>query len=140
MTRRQKALLSLVFLSLLSFMVITIAPSVRADSTLVANQEGFQELNDVFGGAPADIRLTVAKIITIVLGFLGIIFIGLTVFSGFQYMTSAGNEEKTKKAVDLLKNAIIGLIIILAAWTITRYAVIILSKTVNGTIDYLRYQ
>lgn len=121
-------------------MVITIAPSVRADSTLVANQEGFQELNDVFGGAPADIRLTLAKIITIVLGFLGIIFISLTVFAGFQYMTSAGNEEKTKKAVDLLKNAIIGLIIILAAWTITRYAVIILSKTVNGTIDYLRYQ
>ncbi len=140
MTRRQKALLSLIFLSLLSFMVITIAPSVRADSTLVANQEGFQELNDVFGGAPADIRLTLAKIITIVLGFLGIIFISLTVFAGFQYMTSAGNEEKTKKAVDLLKNAIIGLIIILAAWTITRYAVIILSKTVNGTIDYLRYQ
>ena len=121
-------------------MVISFAPSVRADDTLVVGQEGFQDLSDVFGGAPADIRLTVAKIITVVLGFLGIIFIGLTIFAGFQYMTSAGNEEKTKKAVDLLKNAIIGLLIILAAWAITRYAVIIFSKTVNGTIDYLRYQ
>jgi len=54
-------------------------------------------------------------------------------------MTAAGNEEKTKEAVGLLRNAIIGLIIILMAWGITRYSIIILDKTVNGSGDYLWY-
>lgn len=52
------------------------------------------------------------------LGFLGIVFIVLTVMAGFSWMTAGGNEEKVKKAVAVLKNALIGMVLSLSAWSL----------------------
>lgn len=138
MTRRQKTSLAWVFTSLLSLAIIS-GHTVRADEALLVSQEGFTDFERLFGGEPEDIRLIIGKMINVVLGFIGVIFLALTVFAGFQYMTSGGNEEKTQHAVGLLKNAVIGLVIVLAAWSITRFAVIIMSKTLNNTVDYTQY-
>lgn len=62
-----------------------------------------------------------ARGIQVVLGFLAIIFLGLTIMSGFNWMTAQGNDETIKKAQGTLKAAIIGLIIVLAAYTITYF-------------------
>ena len=62
---------------------------------------------------------TVGKIIKIVLGFLGTIFLALTVYAGVLWLTAAGNEENIEKANKILKTSVIGLIIILSAYTIT---------------------
>lgn len=140
MTRWQKYLLSSTVLGLLGLVVVFSGQSALADNSLINSQEGFDELSGVFSGQPEDIRITVAKMINVALGFLGVIFIGLTVFAGFQYMTSGGNQEKTSQAVGLLKNAVIGLLIILAAWSITRYSIIIMQKTFDNSVDYTRYQ
>ena len=67
---------------------------------------------------------TVGKIIKIVLGFLGIIFLALTVYAGVLWMTAAGNEEKVTKALDILKTSVIGLIIIVAAYSITYFVMV----------------
>jgi hypothetical protein len=37
---------------------------------------------------------------------------------GFQYITAQGNEDQTKKQPDTLLNAVVGLIIIFAAFAI----------------------
>jgi len=140
MTRWQKYLLSSTVLGLLGLVVVFSGHPALADNSLINSQEGFDELGGIFSGQPEDIRITVAKMINIALGFLGVIFIGLTVFAGFQYMTSGGNQEKTSHAVGLLKNAVIGLLIILAAWSITRYSIIIMQKTFDNSVDYTRYQ
>ena len=107
--------------------------AVLADGSLLDSQTGFYDIgNTAYGGAfPTDIRVTIARIILIVLTFVGIIFVGLVTFAGFQYMTAAGNEEQTKKAVSLLRTAIIGLIIIMAAWAITRFFITMLGSTVD---------
>ncbi len=68
-----------------------------------------------------DVRFQIARIINIVLSFLGIIAVVLIIFAGFQWMTAGGNEEQIKKAKGLLKNAVIGLVIILMAWSITYF-------------------
>lgn len=140
MTRWQKYLLSSTVLGLLGLVVVFSGQPALADNSLINSQEGFDELSGVFSGQPEDIRITVAKMINVALGFLGVIFIGLTVFAGFKYMTSGGNQEKTSQAVGLLKNAVIGLLIILAAWSITRYSIIIMQKTFDNSVDYTRYQ
>lgn len=140
MSSRFKISLILVCLIMGGFLFLKAAQPVLADESLLSSQEGFTELNTALGGTPQDIRITVAKLINVVLGFLGIIFVSLTVFAGFQYMTSGGNEEKTKKAVDLLRAAIIGLIIIFLAWSITRYSITILNKTAHNAVDYTWYQ
>ncbi len=74
------------------------------------------------GFAPtASIGLIVATIIKVALSLLSIIFIVLIIVAGFHWMTASGNEETIKKAQNIIKSALIGLIIILAAWAITYF-------------------
>lgn len=49
------------------------------------------------------------------------IFVILLLVGGVQYLSAAGNEEATAKAKKLLVDAVIGLIIVLAAWAIGRF-------------------
>lgn len=74
----------------------------------------------------------VARGIQVVLGLLAIVFLGLTVMAGFQWMTAGGNEEQIKKATNTLKAAIIGLIIVLAAYTITYFIFNVLPFSSGG--------
>jgi len=55
------------------------------------------------------------------LGLLGIIFLVLIIYAGFEWMTAQGDEEKVTKAKDTLTRAVIGLIIIIAAYSITYF-------------------
>ncbi len=128
---------SVIVLTLLlgAFLLFTPFSALRADSSLLSGQTGINEISAVYGGnSQPDIRTTIAKIINIALSFMGIIFIVLIIFAGFKYMTAAGNEEKTSEALKLLRNAVIGLIIILMAWGITRYSFCSLSRAANGAI------
>jgi len=63
-----------------------------------------------------DIRITIAKSIRVVIGFLGIISVCLIMYAGWLWMTSEGSKDKVEKSKSILKNAAIGLIIILAAF------------------------
>ena len=55
------------------------------------------------------------------LGLLGIIFLVLIIYAGFEWMTAQGDEEKVTKAKDTLTRAVIGLVIIIAAYSITYF-------------------
>lgn len=61
------------------------------------------------------------QIITGIFSFLGIIFVAFTIYGGFLYMNARGNEEQTKKATSIITQALIGLVIILAAYAITYF-------------------
>lgn len=73
------------------------------------------------GFAPITIGNIVATVIQVALSILALIFLILAVLSGFRWMTAAGNEEQIKKAQNTIQAAIIGLIIVLAAWAITYF-------------------
>lgn len=70
------------------------------------------------GGDPISI---VAKIINVVLGLLGVVFVVLIIYAGWQWMTAAGNEEKITQAKKMIGGAIVGLIIILASYAMTTF-------------------
>ncbi len=109
------------------------------ETRLFTSQEGMAEIGGVYGNKrPQDIRLMAAKFIRLILSFLGTIFLVLIMAAGFQWMTSGGNEEKTLKAKNLLVNAVIGLAIILVAWSIATYLIYVFNKIIiNQTIDYI---
>lgn len=73
--------------------------------------------------------IVVTRIIQIFLGFLGFIAVILIIYAGFLWMTSAGDADKVKKAKDILKNAFIGLVIILSSVGIVTF---ILNLLING--------
>lgn len=90
---------------------------------ITARAAGFPE--------PKSIPEIIGAIIGIVLSFVGIIFLCLILYAGFIWMTSGGNEIKVLKAKNILRNSIIGLIIILSAYSITRF---VIGAVVNSTI------
>jgi len=61
------------------------------------------------------------SIIGLVLSFVGVIFLILMIFAGLSWMTASGNQEKVNKAKDLMINAVIGLVIVMAAYAITAF-------------------
>ncbi len=80
-----------------------------------------------------DIRLTVARVIRILLGFLGVLALGIVLYGGFTYMTAAGNAEKVEKALKILRNASVGLLIILSSYGIVSFVINRLEGGGRGT-------
>ena len=64
---------------------------------------------------------SIGAIIGVLLGFAGIVMVVVIIYGGFLWMTAGGDEAKVDKAKKYVKNAIIGLIIILAAYMITYF-------------------
>jgi hypothetical protein len=117
--------LLIVFFSITQFILTKSIPTAQASSNLWEMQEGLQDEigKTAFGqsGDPEDVRVIVAGVIKVFLGVLGIVFVVLIVLAGYKWMTAAGNEEKIKEAKSQLTRAVIGLVIILAAWGITEF-------------------
>lgn len=76
----------------------------------------------------------VATIIKTMLTLLGIIFVVLMIFSGYQWMTAGGNEDAIKKARSRIINAIIGLAIVVFAYAVTAFVFNNLPTGGNSTI------
>lgn len=85
-------------------------------------------------GANDNLASIISVLISVVLGFLGIVFLGLTIMAGFKWMTSEGNEEEIKKAKGSIKNSVMGLLIVLAAYAITYSVFKYLPFASTGTV------
>lgn len=67
------------------------------------------------------IPTTIGKIIGALLSFVGVVFLVLMIYGGFTWMMARGNEQEVTKAKSLIEAAIIGLVIVLAAYAITGF-------------------
>lgn len=74
-------------------------------------------------GTDVPIIETVANIINILLGFLGVIAVVIILYAGFRWMTAAGNEEAIGQAKKMMGAAVIGLVIVLTAYAIAAFVV-----------------
>ena len=63
----------------------------------------------------------IGGVVSTALGFLGVIFVILIIYAGYNWMTAAGEEEKVRKAQDTIKRAVIGLIITTSAYAIWNF-------------------
>jgi uncharacterized membrane protein len=70
-----------------------------------------------------DVRETIASIINVAMGLLGIVAVVIILLGGFKWMTAGGDDEKIKKAKNLIISGIIGLVIILTAYAIANFVV-----------------
>lgn len=105
-------------------------------------QTGTPNLSDAFGSvltdtakdagytsaSSADITLMAGDIISIILTLLGTIFLALILYSGIKWMNSGGNEQSIEKAKSTLRQAIIGLIIVVGAYSLSYYLIKFLTK------------
>lgn len=104
------------------FLFLPVGNVVYAQASNQFSQDfGLEPIEKTIGLGTADIRITIAKIIRVVLGFLGIIALVLMLYAGFIIMTSAGDAQKVDTGKRILLNATIGLAIILASFAITQF-------------------
>lgn len=90
------------------------------------------EYGEETGLGNQDIRVTIANIIRLALGLLGIIALVLVIYGGVRYMTAGGDDQKVTEARKILVNAAIGLAIIMSAYAIVTFIISQLS-TATGT-------
>lgn len=122
------------------FFFITLAFLFSASSAVIAappSPEAAANKNIISGGVRATekaafgkettsatgVSRIVGRLINVMLALLGTIFIVLLTSAGYKWMTAAGNEEEVTKAKSMITQAVIGLIIILAAYLITNFVI-----------------
>jgi|GEM_PF-762591 len=107
-------------LSLLVLFLILLAPVVALAATT---------------GEPAITKITltdtIKKIVTAVLGIIGLIAVLYLIYGGVLYLTSGGNEEQVGKAKNVILYAIIGVIIIVLSYAIVSW---VFTKFFGGEI------
>ena len=62
---------------------------------------------------------TAGKAIALFLSLLGAIFLVLMIYAGFRWMLAQGNEQEVVYAKKTIKNAAIGLVVVIAAFALT---------------------
>lgn len=119
------------FASIILFPVVTNAATLKdAFSTSILGNFGTKagyETQDVSG--PENI---IGIVILSALSLIGVIFLILMIYGGYLWMTAAGADEKIKKSQSLISSAVIGLVIVVAAYAISSY---IMTSLESGTID-----
>ncbi|MFH1427887.1 MAG: MMCAP2_0565 family pilin-like conjugal transfer protein [Patescibacteria group bacterium] len=115
----------LVFLLVLPYFVFAVEPTMENQLKELGKEGGY----DV-GANEYTISEIVGTVVKAFLSLLGIIFIALMLYGGYTWMTASGDEEKVKKSKDIIRMAIIGLIIIIGSWVIWDF---ILYKVIIGT-------
>lgn len=105
-------------------LLATAASTVTAGLTVASNAAGYS--------AAASLPTIIGKLISVILGFSGIVFVLIVVYAGILYLTAQGEEGNIKKAKKLLSSSIIGLIIIVASYAIAAYVIAALVEISTG--------
>ena len=71
----------------------------------------------------ASLPQLIGLIIRDILALIGVIFLALMVYAGFQWMTARGNEEIVTQAKGTIENAGIGLVIIVVSYALTAFII-----------------
>lgn len=100
---------------LLEATTVFAAPNLNAITNQVAQKAGY----DVKGTTATTISETVGRVIRFSLGFLGTIFLVLTIYAGVLRATAGGNEEQVGKSNNIFKMSIVGAVIIVSSYSIT---------------------
>lgn len=103
---------------LCAFFLIDLTPALaQTQSTL----QTLTETNKAAGLGTASLGKIVGGIIRIFFTLLGIIVVGLCIYGGYVWMMARGEEKEVERAKAILRNGVIGLIIVFAAFGITEF-------------------
>jgi hypothetical protein len=87
-------------------------------------QDASQNVEDVAASAgvgSTDLITLIGRIINVALGFVGIVLLGALLYAGYLWMTAGGDSKQVDRAKDMIRNAIIGLVIIASSFAIVNF-------------------
>ncbi|PJA47194.1 hypothetical protein CO172_02770 [Candidatus Uhrbacteria bacterium CG_4_9_14_3_um_filter_36_7] len=100
---------------------VRLATNSAAESILngvdqAANKAGFSTTSK-------DIYTVTGELISVLLGALGIAFVLLLVYAGILYLVAQGDENTTKKAMKIIKTAVMGMVLIAGAYAVANFVI-----------------
>ena len=119
-------LLSLLIISLLTLPTLTAAQGLKnINQGIDVTAQG--------AGIKGESNLVqfLAMIVQGLLALIGLVFVILIIYGGFQWMTAMGQEDKIAKAKKVITNSVIGLIIIVLSYSIAYFVTMIFEKTAD---------
>lgn len=119
-----------VFLCLLTVQFV-LPQTTFAQADVTNGLEAVGEAGGLAGGE-TDLIAIIGRIINIVLGFVGIILLVMLLYAGYLWMTSGGEADKVDQAKRIIRNALIGLVIIVSAFAITSFILDQLTGAIGG--------
>ena len=128
-----RTLLRFLSSSLVAVIAVTFGVSaVHAQSSDALSDLGIFDIGQTLSLPDTDPHAFAVMLINQVLSFLGILALIVFLWGGFLYMFSGGRPEKTERAKAVIVNGIIGLIIIMCAWTVVRFVIESLVDATGG--------
>jgi hypothetical protein len=127
--KNKKILFPILFVVFFSIFSFFIGFSVHAAQSV---DLGVDQVGASTGLPSDDVRVVIAKIIRVALGFLGTAALVIIIYAGYLWMTAGGNEEKISQARKIILNAVIGLAIILSSYAFTSFIITRLLGATNG--------
>lgn len=105
---------------------VLIPPAGAQNSTGSADNFGLDSAAAAAGvkgkaGSPQAAQQIIGQFIGIALSFVGVIFLILVIWGGIKWMTAQGEEEKISSAKKIISAAVVGLILVFAAYLITSF-------------------
>ena len=122
----------IVGISFLIFPMVMNASSVKSNITGSLQKTAKEAQYDTSKSGDAALVGLVGGFIKIVLGLLGIALLGYLMYGGFLWMTAGGDGGQVTKAKDVMKNAVIGIIIISSSYIISDFVMKQLAKTTTS--------
>lgn len=122
---KKKTIFILLFL-ILAFSLFSLAASAQTADPTLDGLNATANGVDAFKGQTTNfqenfLQTKAGQLISTVLSFVGVLFFILMIYAGVLWMTSQGNEQQVSKAKELLRDAIIGIIIVFAAYALTAF-------------------
>jgi len=131
---QKRALTTIVIAALVLLVVVPVV--ALAQTPLLNSLEQAGTAGYGAGATERTLPEIIGNIIKVFLSIMGVVFLVLMVYAGYLWMTAQGEEAKIDKSKDTIKAAVIGLIIVVAAYAITNFVVsglIAASGTGGGT-------
>lgn len=133
MTLTRSMFLACALLLVVGVLLLASVDSALAQSATATISQGLDTAAGDSYSTELTLTVFIGNMIRTLLAATGIIFLIITVYAGILYMTAQGDDSKIKKAKSMLTSSVIGLIIIVGAYAITRYVVDALSSAATVT-------
>lgn len=140
---KKQIFIGVLFLSIF-FPVLSPAQAVPTSGFMVDLQKQTNAVAGTKGanlGKAQDPRAIVARIIKIFLGTLGILLVVYIIYGGSLIFLSGGSEDKITQGKDVIKRAVLGMVIVMGAYSITIFVTSIVQNSdpcapdENGNVD-----
>lgn len=95
-----------------------------AEKTLNKAAQDSQAVADAAQTAPPTTAQIIGELVVTGLQIVGLVFFLLTVYGGIVWLTAGGNKERADKAVSTLRQATLGLLVIIFAYLVVNFVVL----------------